>query len=184
GWLAGAADGTLWTSPDGTAWTRAAEGAGKVFGPTDRIIGAAATPQGWVAIGMAPAGGPLKALPLLWTSPDGKSWTRHAAGSYGLPADDELAALTRISAAGPGLTLEGVRLKHLEKTPFQRDVVWTSDNGGRSWDVQSKTGNRAVPRPASAFDLIPGPPPGTATARPGRTTGPAGDTDPTLTLTD
>ncbi|GAA3235780.1 hypothetical protein GCM10010468_69710 [Actinocorallia longicatena] len=182
GWLAGAADGTLWRSPDGLAWERGAEGAGKVFGPADRIIGVVSSPKGWVAIGLTPSPLPLKAVPVMWTSTDGAVWKR-LSGGFPLPAADELVALTRISAGGSGITLEGIRMKHLEKTPFQRDVVWTSDNGGQSWDVMSKTENRAVTRPESAYDLIPGPAAGTISAKAGRVQdGP--DLDPTLTVKD
>ncbi|MGI5228269.1 hypothetical protein [Actinoallomurus sp. CA-142502] len=67
-------DGAVWTSPDGSRWTRASDTGGALARPgKQRLINAASGAAGWLAVGYDGD------RPLAVTSPDGTSW-RSAAG--------------------------------------------------------------------------------------------------------
>lgn len=65
-----------WTSPDGLAWTRSTDGASMQHA---EMTGVVRGPSGYVAVGDAAADpsredSPIR--PAVWTSPDGRTWTR------------------------------------------------------------------------------------------------------------
>jgi hypothetical protein len=154
-WLARSDDGVLWTSTDGLAWERRPDGSGTPFGADDKIVGAAATPDGWLAIGLAKSDGLLRGTPVLWLSKDGAKWERRTAKALGLPVSDDAVAFTRISADGASVTIDAVRMKHLEDSKTsRREISWTTENGGANWKVADKSSWRRVQRPKSAESLL------------------------------
>lgn len=73
-----------WTSPDGIDWTRATDSDDMDVGPCvdtgeepscGGMLDVAATPTGFVAVGLAMNGNAGQGRPAAWTSPDGLTWT-------------------------------------------------------------------------------------------------------------
>jgi hypothetical protein len=109
--LAGQWDGTsgrygaaVWTSPDGTTWTRQADdpALASAVGEQTSAIGAAAGPAGFLVAGSTQRG--ARIVPLAWTSPDGRSWRR-----AGVPADGSATA-NRAACDSAGCVLLGIAL--------------------------------------------------------------------------
>lgn len=71
-WSDGDATGTVWTSPDGTVWTRVTPREGVFDGSL--ISGITVVDSGLVAVGWA--GSDLQLGALVWVSPDGTDWSR------------------------------------------------------------------------------------------------------------
>ena len=116
----------VWTSSDGVTWSRR---------PPDQavfenasVLSITAGGPGLVAVGSAPGPGDPEAVPVVWTSPDGVTWSR-------LPHDKSAlgnATMASVTAGGPGLVAVGSELL----TPGSSDmaskwraVVWTSPDG-------------------------------------------------------
>ncbi len=113
---------TIWTSPDGTNWTR------QLIPKTDPaevhatmnavIVGG----PGLIAVGFISTGGDEDAA--VWTSPDGVTWTRvpHDEAVFGGPDGQTMEAVT---VGGPGLVAVG--------QDYNGDgvgaAVWTSPDG-------------------------------------------------------
>jgi hypothetical protein len=101
------AHAAAWTSPDGIAWTRAADSDDMDVGPCvdtseepscGGMRDVAAIANGYVAVGQAQAGpGWNQARPAAWTSRDGLTWTR---ADTGLDFDGYLSGVA-VGAAGP-----------------------------------------------------------------------------------
>jgi hypothetical protein len=116
-----------WTSPDGLAWTRSPDEAGLRHAA---MTGVVRTASGFVAVGAA-AADPSRAdsliQPAVWTSPDGRAWTR----SNGLPKvhapQDADVMLDAVAITGSQVVAVG----HVS-TPdavFSDAIAWWSDGG-------------------------------------------------------
>jgi hypothetical protein len=95
----------VFTSPDGTAWSRVPDPGG-VFGGAgwQGMHAVTAGGPGWVAAGYDDSGEDWNAA--VWTSPDGVTWTRvpHDESLFGGVNDQEIFGLI---VAGPGLVAVG-----------------------------------------------------------------------------
>ncbi|MGH2467324.1 MAG: hypothetical protein ACRDGL_06300, partial [Candidatus Limnocylindrales bacterium] len=131
------AEVAIWQSADGTTWTRLAPGGG-VFAGAQHVT-LVATSRGLVAWG--PVGQPVCTAPgagqtcgpapvMIWSSPDGTTWTR-------TPEASPFAGATiRSMAGGPaGLVVVG-------DTGFDGPAIWGSADG-TAW--------QRLPLPASIF---------------------------------
>lgn len=140
---------TVWTSSDGTAWTRQPDAVAAAFGPSDQVTGLTRTRSGFVAVGETAPGESGKsdaAQGVVWTSLDGRTWQRTLADQLKL---GEVASLDRLAASGDVVVLQGAARKTVSKTvskkvgnkTVKRKVVettvqqafWRSTDGGRTW---------------------------------------------------
>jgi len=98
-------DAVVFTSPDGTTWSRVPDPVG-VFGGAgwQGMHAVTAGGPGWVAVGYDDSGEDWNAA--VWTSPDGVTWARvpHDESLFGGLNDQEIFG---IIAAGPGLVAVG-----------------------------------------------------------------------------
>jgi hypothetical protein len=111
------AEGAIWWSEDGLAWTSAID-AGTLV-----MIGSVSA--GFVAVGDPPAGGAT----VLLTSPDGQSWTGHEGK---LPAGDAW-----------GLGFDGHRAAFVDSSD-SANLIWVSSQSGAEWSsyaMPGRTGN-------------------------------------------
>ncbi len=112
-------DAAVWTSPDGITWTRVPHDAAIFGGPDDQTM-EAVTPggPGLVAVGQDGGGDGVGAA--VWTSPDGRAWTR-------IPADldtfggSEARGMWGITTDGPELVAVGA--------VGSGSAIWTSPDG-------------------------------------------------------
>jgi hypothetical protein len=121
------ATGAVWTSTDGTDWTRVPDPDG-VFGGESRQVmtSVAAAGPGLVAAGFE--GAPGQEVAVIWTSVDGLEWSK-------VPADEAifggegLQAISSVTAGGPGVVAVG-----LDESAGDQGAaaVWTSVDG-LSW---------------------------------------------------
>jgi hypothetical protein len=115
----------VWTSSDGTRWTRVPH-APDVFGTASGMTDVAPGGPGLVAVGWGEAvrdGGGAA----VWTSVDGLIWTR-------VPHDVDVLCchMTAVTAGGPGLVAVGVGSEIPNPSPAMETwtaVVWTSVDG-------------------------------------------------------
>jgi len=116
-------DAAVWTSADGTAWSRVPPDPA-VFGGAgwQRMHAVAAGGPGWVAVGHDDSGDDWNAA--VWTSPDGVAWSRvpHDEALFGGTNDQEMFGVV---AAGPGLVAVG--------TDASAPAAWVSPDG-LSWE--------------------------------------------------
>ena len=82
----------------------------------------AATSSGWVAVGKEHVSKGEAWSPVVWLSPDGRTWTR--AKIHSTPEDQEMADVARTSS---GLVAVGLDLKK------DSAAVWESDPTGKDW---------------------------------------------------
>ena len=125
--LGGGASGAAWTSPDGRTWTAALDetayrsSVGGLRGPDPELTDVVAGGPGFVAVGsLADANGIFGAI---FTSPDGRSWTRVAGDSL-LASSSLVTATTWAGGLAVGGNAGGRGPSH--------PVVWTSPDG-RDW---------------------------------------------------
>ncbi len=163
GWLNGT--GAVWTSPDGLDWS-VHLGAGmehrSVHPPGIQAV--AATPQGFVGIGNEETiedacgeGAPGDCRVMIWTSPDGVTWTRvpHDDDVLGGGLDKQFAYA--VTAVGDQIVVAG-------------SSVWTSSDGrtwSRSYEDSAIAGDRegwmrAVAASNDAVVVVGGSPTGTS----------------------
>lgn len=125
--LPGARGVAVWTSADGTDWTRVPAQpsfAGAIMNGVLRVD------AGFVAWGQTLVGGPRTPASPIWTSRDGVRWERSTgvtdAGGPGAPI---------ASIAGTGDRLVAVGTRQLPDAEGASSVpgAWTSTDGGRTW---------------------------------------------------
>ncbi len=120
-----------WTSADGLVWDRT-ELPREVADPDlDDVSGIAAGDGGFVAVGSRTVGG--HDSPVVWTSPDGRSWERHDLGGRGWLS----------SVAVRGRTAVAVGASHIPGDAR----AWRSVDLGRTWSAVR------VPRPPHDDDF-------------------------------
>ena len=113
----------VWTSSDGLSWSRV-EASAELEGKDDYAEMRAVTSggSGLVAVGMVGAAEDPDAA--VWTSPDGRSWTRVDDSNLGGPLRQEMDAVT---AGGPGFVAVG---REFDLDARAGDAaVWTSTDG-------------------------------------------------------
>lgn len=133
----------IWTSPDGYAWTQVPDSKA-VFGRS-AIHSITQGGPGLVAIGVDETGWPDRQVAVVWTSPDGYTWTRvpHDPSVFG-----EGTSMVDVAAGTSGLVAVGVQL---DEEYSMYAAVWTSPDGinwtrvphdeatfvGPHWDMSS-----------------------------------------------
>jgi hypothetical protein len=135
--LPGARGAAVWTSADGSKWTRVDTQSSFAGAIMSGVLWAGG---GYVAWGETFAGriGPGTNLPPIWTSPDGSHWQRSSgitdAGGPGAP----IASITSI-----GSTLVAVGVRQLPETENGLAVpaAWISTDRGRTWVPASVGGD-------------------------------------------
>ena len=128
-------DAAVWTSVDGTAWTRVPHDEAIFGGPdtSQRMNSVTAAGPGLVAVGFATRGA-LFTDAGVWTSVDGIAWSRvpHDEAVFGGAADQEMSSVT---AGGPGVVAVGhgkVRIGSPGDAQWLRGQdapAWTSVDG-------------------------------------------------------
>jgi hypothetical protein len=135
-------DGTVqWTSHDARTWTR--RPLSGAFGAGDNVKQLARTTSGFVAVGTATVKDVTQAV--LWTSPDGGSWTRLGGDRLQPPSGGRTVGLSDVAAHGDIVVAHGrVRTtKTVTKTvrrkkrkvhqTVENEAFWRSPDGGRTW---------------------------------------------------
>lgn len=112
--------GAVWTSTDGTTWSRVPHDE-VVFGSTG-VNSVTAGSQGFVAVGTARFGREPR-TPAVWTSRDGLSWTRvpHNEAVFGI------GEMSSVTVGGPGFVAVGSDGSF--ETMKVTAAVWTSPDG-------------------------------------------------------
>ena len=124
GWVAVGAQ-AIWTSPDGVHWTLAATHGITVTGEQLNVI--TNTAQGFLAAGMAPAGGGGTQA-VIWTSKDGLTWQRKTATQLGLTALGVPAqGIIYAASHGADTVISG------GVTGTAGSGAWMSTDGGSTW---------------------------------------------------
>lgn len=115
-------DAAVWTSSDGSEWTRAEE---SHLAKQGRQImwGATTTESGIVVVGTDHSDG--TARPAAWLSTDGDSWERAAVRS----ARSSSAVMKRVIESNDGLVAVGYEADGADWDA----AVWTSGDGGATW---------------------------------------------------
>jgi hypothetical protein len=123
GWVAVGGQ-AIWTSPDGVHWTLAATHGITVTGEQLNVI--TNTAQGFLAAGMASAGGGTQAV--VWTSKDGLTWQRKTATQLGLTALGVPAqGIIYAASHGADTVISG------GVTGTAGSGAWMSTDGGSTW---------------------------------------------------
>jgi hypothetical protein len=130
----------VWTSADGTEWTRQADQSGAQFGAKDRVRHVAWSGKGFIATGGTTAKGDFTDVaPVVWLSDNGTNWKRVAGWQLHPPARGTLEFTDIVGASGV-IVLKGV-------SSTTGDVTWRSGDNGATWQ------EFAVPKPKGAKDL-------------------------------
>src|SRR5580693_8892676 len=128
GWLA-VGPQTIWTSPNGLAWTLAS-----TKGITPMLNGDAmwvlnSTSDGFLAAGVA-ASGNHATQAAIWTSRDGVTWQRKTAEQLGLAGPGEtVQSISYITSRGTATVMSG----QVTRDGATYAGVWLSTDGGSSW---------------------------------------------------
>jgi hypothetical protein len=132
GWVALGGDGDFrvaWTSTDGLTWNQVG-GQVSAFRGGDEIEQMARTPQGFIAVGHTAAGG--GSAPVVWLSPDGRSWQRLDKGRLELPTTAGSASRLRyVAVAGNVVMISG----EVVKSKSVLAGLWRSTDNGRTWET-------------------------------------------------
>ncbi|SDG92253.1 hypothetical protein SAMN05421505_109126 [Sinosporangium album] len=143
----------LWTSENGIAWTAVDPSELGVFQPSDKVADIARTSSGFVAAGTAVLDNGTEG-PVVWTSPDGRSWTRIEAKQIG--DSGGIRGIKAVAARGKSV----VALAE-PGSGGSTSVILRSADGGRTWtrtgaalkDVTPRTG--ALAALDDTFVLVP-----------------------------
>lgn len=120
------ANAVVWTSVDGTSWSRVAHDE-DVFG--DALMSSVTVGgPGLVAVGSTWAEGDGDVDAVVWTSVDGTSWSRltHDERVFGGPSNQ---MMNDITVGGPGFVAVGYDGTHTWDNPNGVAAVWTSPDG-------------------------------------------------------
>lgn len=112
-----ATDAVVWTSSDGTTWSRVPHDE-DVFGGAEMLDVVAGGP-GLVAVGRADG------IAAVWTSEDGREWTKVSGEGAGF-GRAERSTIYAVTTGGPGLVAIG---GDATSGPSYEPVVWTSVDG-------------------------------------------------------
>jgi hypothetical protein len=134
--LGSSSSGTVvWTSRDGTSWTRQPDDAGSSFNRPDRVGRIVHTSSGFVAVGDTSAKGDYSdASPVVWLSPDGRHWNRQSAEQLRISAKE--GSLSLIDAAAVGNVVLAHGWNNTGKS-HPVDMTWRSTDGGHTWEAVS-----------------------------------------------
>jgi hypothetical protein len=114
-----AAGDDLWTSLDGSAWTR--------VGPMDEVRRIVRTDEGYVAVGLT------SSAAAVWTSSDAVSWTRVELPAVSAPPGVVVRSALTDAAGGPGGVVVVGQVQETSDTANNSDgAVWVATGGG-SW---------------------------------------------------
>lgn len=119
-------DAAVWYSPDGQTWSRIDDPA--VFGGTGHqvMLDVTSYGRGLVAVGYdSPTGGTGDAMPVVWYSPDGRTWMRSPAGQAGL--NDPGSIMFTAMAQGSRLVAGGT---HMAEGPSEA-MAWVGAYVGK-----------------------------------------------------
>ncbi|HEY7280766.1 MAG TPA: protein kinase [Actinomycetota bacterium] len=125
-------DAAAWRSPDGTRWTRVT-GQADLGGPGDQQISGIVTVKGggYVAVGSDTSSGNEDAA--VWTSSDGKTWTRVDDAPLGGPGDQ---VINRASGTGASVGILAVGSTTNTADGTQDGAIWSSTDDGRHWTLE------------------------------------------------
>lgn len=120
-----------WTSPDGLAWTRGVDSAAMLHA---EMWGVVHTPSDYLAVGDAaadPSQTDSAIRPAVWTSSDGRSWTRSAELPLVPAAEDSDVILDSVATVGARVVAVG----HVstQTSAAARAFAWWRD--GDTWSV-------------------------------------------------
>lgn len=123
-------DAAVWTSPDGSAWTRVPD-EGSVSGSRGRDVFVHAVTRGGpgvVAVGSEQHQDRCTRA-VVWTSRDGLGWTRAPDDAAALRGDCDQ-GMSSVTSGGPGLVaVGGAAYDPDSSTGWSRAAVWTSPDG-------------------------------------------------------
>ena len=128
GWVA-VGPQAIWTSPDGVNWTLAATHGITPQLPGDQLLVITNTAQGFLAAGVADAGGGGTQA-VAWTSKDGLTWQRKTAAQLGLTALGAPAqGIVYAASHGAATVISGGVLSGGTTV----SATWLSTDGGSTW---------------------------------------------------
>lgn len=139
----GSSGAAVWTSADGKSWTRVANQAG--FGGA-MMTGIAATATGYVAWGEnLPMSGAPAIQPPIWTSIDGRTWTRANGPTF---ARDVFFPLGGVIVEPDRWVAVGTRSVSDAEGGGFKPGAWVSTDAGRAWTAAPIDGSTsgAAPR--------------------------------------
>jgi len=148
GWIAlNIANVPVWSSTDGNTWTQVPDDqAGTAFRDGDSVAQLVAKSTGFMAVGTHTSG--KDTTPVVWSSDDGKSWTRNDRPQLEV-SDGSALKLSGLATRGDVLVAGGTvhktvtkevtvkkgkkKTKEKKKTSVTTDGFWTSTDDGATW---------------------------------------------------
>jgi hypothetical protein len=125
--------GVVWTSRNGTDWTRQPDSAGAPFSGAIRLAQVTRTTAGFVAVGTTSAKGDFSDMqPVVWRSSDGRRWDRISADQLKISGKGERATLDGVAANGDTVVAHGWTASGPKKSDI-REGFWRSTDGGATW---------------------------------------------------
>lgn len=131
--IAGSRD-VVWTSPDGSTWIRRALDP-DVFTRDDSVSAVRAGPEGYLAVGASyPTSQATRGV--LWTSPDGQTWTRRTAVDLGIAPPDGRRGdeFTDVAFAGRTVVIAGGEFDQTNDDAKDTVAFWRSTDGGARFE--------------------------------------------------
>ncbi len=145
-------DAAAWTSSDGLVWTRV--NAAALGGEGNQGMNAVlAVGNGFIAVGWEEVGEEARAA--VWTSPNGRSWSRVPHDEQIFGGMEYLANLQDILEVGGALLAVGT----IEVPGDQQDLdtgIWASNDGGLSWARITNSDQELGDRDTVRYQLVSG----------------------------